>query len=277
VSKIEIKTHAQILKMRAAGLVVAAGLDAMCAAVAPGVTTAEIDAIGRDVLAAHGAKSNFLNYGAHWGIMPFPGVACVSPNEVVVHGIPGPRVLAEGDIVSIDFGAIVDSWHGDAARTVPVGTTNDKAAKLIEATRESLWAGTAAMWTAGQVSDIGHEIEQYLKGQGRYGIIRDATGHGIGSRMHMDPDVPNYGHPGRGPKLVAGMTLAVEPMVTLGTWRTAELDDDWTMVTTDNSWAAHWENTIAICSDGLWVLTEPDGGAKELARLGVPLASLAGL
>ncbi|MDR0837105.1 MAG: type I methionyl aminopeptidase [Propionibacteriaceae bacterium] len=274
-SKIQIKTESQILKMRAAGLVVAAGLDAMCAAVTPGITTAEIDAIGRDVLTANGAKSNFLNYGTQWGITPFPGVACVSPNEVVVHGMPGARALHEGDIVSIDFGAIVDGWHGDAARTVAVGTTTPEAESLIEVTRTSLWAGVAAMWTGAQVSDIGHEIEQFIKTQGRYGIVRDATGHGIGSRMHMDPDVPNYGHPGRGPKLVPGMTLAVEPMVTLGTWRTAELDDDWTMVTTDSSWAAHWENTIAICKDGLWVLTEPDGGAAELARLDVPLASLA--
>jgi methionyl aminopeptidase len=273
--RIELKTPEQVRLMRKAGLVVNEGLEAMGAAVAPGVTTAQLDAIGRDVLNAHGAKSSFLNYGAEWGYPPYPGVACISVNETIVHGIPGDRVLREGDIVSIDFGGIIDGWHGDAARTFVVGKTDQRNLDLIEATRRSTWAGIAAIWTAKRVGDISAAIEADIRNNPhRYGIIREYTGHGIGSAMHQDPDVPNWGRPGRGAKVTKWMCLCIEPMLTLKGQRTVELDDEWTVVTADSSWAAHWENTVAILPDGLWVTTEPDGGEAELKARGIPFAQL---
>ncbi|MDR0436393.1 MAG: type I methionyl aminopeptidase [Propionibacteriaceae bacterium] len=276
-SRIQLKTPEQIIAMRQAGLVVQQGLAEMSAAVAPGVTTAEIDAVGRAVLAEAGAKSSFFGYGAEWGITPYPGVACISPNEVVVHGIPDGRVLADGDIVSIDFGAILGGWHGDAARTVAVGSTvSAETAELIAVTRKAAWTGIAALWSAAQVSDVSNAIQRYVEKQPRrYGIVRGYTGHGIGTEMHMSPDIPNHGRPGRGPRVLPGMVVCIEPMLTLGKQETVELDDDWTVVTRDSSPAAHWENTVAVLEDGLWVLTEPDGGAAELAARGVPLAGIA--
>ena len=273
--RVEIKTAEQIRLMRRAGLVTAEGLRAMGAAVRPGVTTAELDRIGRRVLAEHGARSNFLDYGADWGYPPYPGVACISVNEVVVHGIPGGRVLEEGDIVSIDFGAIVDGWHGDAARTFPVGEVDGASCALSETTRRSMWDGIARIRVGARVGDVSHGVEASLRSHERpYGILREYTGHGIGTAMHQPPDVPNYGRPGKGPRIVAGMCLCVEPMATLGGEDVAELDDGWTVVTCDSSRAAHWENTVAVLPDGLWVLTEPDGGRAELEARGVPFASL---
>lgn len=273
---IEVKTPEQVVAMRRAGLVVGRILADLQAQVKPGVSTGELDQMAREMLAEHGATSNFLNYGADWDETPYPAVACISPNEAVVHGIPDERRLVEGDIVSVDFGAIVDGWHGDAARTFLVGDVAPEAAQLSADTRDSMWAGIGAARLGGRIGDISNAVESSLKATGRgYGIIREYTGHGIGTAMHQEPDVPNYGRKGRGPRIVEGMVLCVEPMVTLGTEDTATLDDDWTVVTTDGSWASHWENTMTVTSKGLWVLTELDGGEAELARRGLPFGPLA--
>lgn len=275
-SKIQVKSPEQIVAMRRAGLVVCRGLAAMTDAVKPGITTEELNQIGIANLKEHEATSNFLNYGAEWGYTPFPSVACLSVNDVVVHGISSDQLIMEpGDIISVDYGAIVDGWHGDAARTVFAGEPSDEAAKLSEVTYEAMWVGIAAAWTGSRVGDISAAIQGSIRAAGTFGIVKEYTGHGIGTQMHMDPDVPNWGKPHKGPRLRPGMCLAIEPIVTLGTEKTAELDDGWTVVTADGSWAAHWENTVAICSDGLWVLTEPDGGRAELEKRGIPVASLA--
>ncbi|MCL1840707.1 MAG: type I methionyl aminopeptidase [Propionibacteriaceae bacterium] len=263
--------------MRRAGLVVAEGLAAMGAAAVPGATTGDLDAIGRETLAEAGARSNFLNYGPEFGYPPYPGVACISVNEMVVHGIPGPLVLREGDIVSIDFGAIVDGWHGDAARTFLVGGhSSDEATALVEATRESMWAGIAAIKPGAHIGDVSYAVERSIRSHKpvRYGIVREYTGHGIGTAMHQPPDIPNWGKPRTGPRISKGMVLCVEPMLTLGTDRVVELADGWSVRTADNTWAAHWENTTAVLPDGLWVLTEPDGGQAELTARGLSYSPL---
>ena len=260
--------------MRQAGLVVADALAAMAASVRPGVTTRDLDAVARAVLARHHATSSFLAYAPAPGIPPYPAVVCTSVNEVIVHGIPGDRVLADGDLVSIDFGAELDGFHGDAAVTVEVGAVAPAARRLNAVTRESLWAGIGAARLGGTVGDISAAVEHHVRRQGRYGIVRDFTGHGIGTAMHMEPDVPNVGRPRRGPTLTEGLCLAIEPMVTLGDRRAAVLDDDWTVVTVDGSWAAHWEHTITLTPHGLWVLTALDGGEEELTRRGLPFGPL---
>ncbi len=268
---IELKSLDQIKLMREAGLVVARGLSAMRSAVAPGVSTADLDAIARDVLASEGATSSFLNYG----FPPFPAVICASVNAEVVHGIPSPRtVLREGDLISIDFGAIVDGWHGDAAVTVPVGAVSTEAAELSTACEKALWDGLAAARAGGRLTDVSHAVQESVRASGRFGIVTGYGGHGIGSQMHMDPHVHNTGRPGHGPHLVPGMALAIEPMVTLGVSATRELADHWTVATADGSLAAHWEHTVAILDDGPWVLTAPDGGRAELAARGIPLSGL---
>jgi methionyl aminopeptidase len=271
---IQLKTSEQLEVMRAAGLVVARALEAMRAAVAPGVSTADLDGIARDVLRSNGATSSFLNYDIGYG--PYPGVICASVNDQVVHGIPsaGQR-LSPGDLISIDFGAIVDGWHGDAAITVSVGEVSAEAAALSEACRASLWDGIAAVRAGGRLTDISHAVETSVRGGGRYGIVEGYGGHGIGSAMHMPPHILNYGRPGRGPRLEAGMALAIEPMITLGSRDTVQLADGWTVVTADGSWAAHWEHTVAILPDGPWVLTAVDGGRDELARRGIQVSARA--
>jgi len=268
---IELKTPGQIAVMRRAGLAVSDGLEAMAAAATPGATTASIAAVGRDVLAAHGAQSSFLNYETY-GTPPYPSVVCLSPNEVVVHGVPGARVLHEGDILSIDFGAIVDGWHGDAARTVAVGQVAPEIAALVDASRQAMWAGVDAIKPGARIGDVSASVQACV-GR-RFGIVREFTGHGIGSSMHQLPDVPNWGRPRKGVRIVAGMVLCVEPMITMGSERVFEADDGWTIATSDGSWAAHWENTVAVLPDGLWVLTEPDGGQAELEARGVRWAGL---
>ncbi len=274
---IEIKSSAQIGKMRRAGLVVSDALGAMGEAVRPGITTRELDAIARSVLGDHRATSSFLGYGSEWGYPPYPATVCISVNEEVVHGIPGDRVLAYGDIVSIDFGAIVDGWHGDAARTFTVGQVSADALELIEVTRDAMWRGIQAMASAVKVGDISHAIQHRAEQADRgLGIVRDFTGHGIGTAMHQPPDVPNYGKARRGPRLSTGVCLAIEPIFTLGSPVAVTLDDEWTVATKDGSWAAHWENTVALVEDGIWVLTEPDGGRAELAARGVRVSALAG-
>ena len=229
-----------------------------------GISTLELDAIAEDNIRSSGATPSFKGYHG------FPASICASVNDQVVHGIPGDRVLVEGDVVSIDCGAIVDGWHGDAAITVAVGDVPAEVTALMEATEESMWRGIAAARLGGRLTDISHAVESHLRSRGRYGILEDYTGHGIGSEMHQPPNVPNYGRPGRGPKLVRGLALAVEPMVTLGRKETRLLDDDWTVVTRDGSWAAHFEHTFTLTPDGAWVLTALDGGEQALAELGVP-------
>jgi len=261
---IEIKTPDQIASMRAAGLVVGRTLELLRTEVRAGMTTRELDDIARESIYAAGATSNFLGYHG------FPGVICTSVNDEVVHGIPGSRVLRDGDVVSIDCGAIVDGWHGDAAVTVAIGEVPDEVTALMAVTEDAMWRGIAAASLGGRVSDISHAIEVAVDGAGDYGIVEGYTGHGIGSEMHQEPNVPNYGKPRRGPKLVKGLALAVEPMVTLGTADTRTLEDDWTVVTTDGSWAAHFENTFTLTDTGAWVLTALDGGQERLAALGVP-------
>jgi methionyl aminopeptidase len=244
------RTTADLAKMRKAGKVVAEMHERIREAVRPGVTTAALDRVGRDVLERRNARSNFLGYHG------FPAVICASPNDVIVHGIPGPLVLQEGDIVSIDCGAIVEGWHGDAAFTMGVGAIDAEAARLIEATEQSLAAGIAAMQPGGRLSDIGASVQGVAERAG-FSVVREYTGHGIGLAMHEAPDVPNWGKPGKGRRLGPGQTYAVEPMVCAGRPDTLLLDDDWTVVTADGGWAAHAEHTIAITDDGPDILTLP--------------------
>ena len=255
---IQIKTPEQLVQMRAAGLVVHAALENMRAAVAPGVSTADLDAIAEKTIRDAGAVPSFKGYHG------FPASICSSINEQVVHAIPAPTaVLAEGDLISLDCGAILDGWHGDSAITLPIGTVSAEDLPLSDATREAMLAGIAVMSPGGKLTDISfaiesrvHEIEEANGVE--YGIVPDYGGHGIGTSMHMEPFLPNYGKPGRGPKLRTGMAIAVEPMLTLGTEQTLELDDGWTVVTQDGSRAAHWEHSVAITDNGPWILTAPE-------------------
>jgi methionyl aminopeptidase len=267
---IEIKTPEQIRSMRSAGLVVGETLEVLRAAAVAGVSTRDLDRIAEDTIRRSGATPSFLGYGHP----PFPATICVSVNDEVVHGIPGDRVLADGDIISIDCGAIVDGWHGDAAITVAVGEVRPEALELMRVTEEALWRGIGAASLGGHVGDISNAIEEYVRGQGDYGIVEDYTGHGIGSAMHQPPNVPNCGRAGRGPKLVEGLALAVEPMIVAGQPWTHVLDDDWTVATDDGSPAAHFEHSFTVTPRGAWVLTALDGGEARLAELGVPFGPL---
>ena len=257
--------------MRNAGLVVARALTAVAHEAQPGISTAELDAVAAQVIASAGAQSSFLDYGAVDGEGGFAGVTCLSVNEEIVHGVPGERVLRPGDLLSIDCGAIVDGWHGDAARTVAIGRPTEAAAALSAATREALWHGIAAVRVGGHIGDISAAVEGFVRGLDLdYGIVVEYVGHGIGTEMHQPPDVPNAGRAGRGPKIVEGMVLAIEPMLTAGSPANSVLEDGWTVTTDDGSLAAHWEHTVAVTAAGLWVLTAEDGGARMLAELGVP-------
>ena len=268
--KIELKTDDQIRTMRRAGLVTRAALEAAAAACVPGATTEDVDAAGARVIEEHGATSNFLGY------MGYPATLCVSVNDVIVHGIPSDDiVLKEGDMVSIDGGAIVDGWHGDSAITVFVGG-REAARKqdlwVSDATEESMWAGIAAFARAKHIDEIGAAIEGWVLENApelEGGLIEDFTGHGIGSQMHMEPEVLNYAVKKRGPKIKPGMAICIEPMLTTGGADSRTLDDEWTVVTADGSRASHWEHTVARHAKGIWVLTAPDGGRERLARYGV--------
>jgi methionyl aminopeptidase len=254
---IEVKTPAQLAAMREAGQVVARALAAAAAAVAPGVTTADLDAIASSQIAAAGALPSFLGYQG------FPATISASVNDEIVHAIPRPgRILREGDVISIDCGAIVDGWHADAALTVGVGTISPELAALLGACERALWEGLAAARAGAHLTDISHAVERSVRSAGPYGIVEDYMGHGIGSRMHMDPLVPNQGRPGRGPVLAEGMAFAVEPLLVLGSPATRLLDDGWTVVSEDGGWAAHFEHTVAITADGPWVLTVPGGWGR---------------
>jgi methionyl aminopeptidase len=264
---LEIKSPEQIDLMRVAGLLVGETLELLRGAAKAGVTTGELDALAEDNIRSQRGIPSFQGYGHP----PFPGTICASVNDEVVHGVPGSRELEDGDVISIDCGAIVDGWHGDAAITVAVGDVAPEVTELMRVTEEALWAGMAAARLSGRVSDISKAVETTVRTQGDYGILEDYVGHGIGTQMHLPPNVPNVVHRGeRGPKLVAGLALAVEPMVTLGGADTDVLADDWTVVTADGSLAAHFEHTFALTPNGVWVLTALDGGKERLEALGVP-------
>jgi methionyl aminopeptidase len=279
---IQLKTEVEVEKMRLAGLVVAQALDAVRAAVAPGVTLRELDAVAEQEIRARGAVPSFLDYLPGVGYVSpglgrnsFPATICASVNDEIVHGIPDERRLASGDVVSVDCGAILGGWHGDAAVTLPVGDVSDEATHLLEVCEESLWAGIAAMQVGNRLRDIGAAIEDHVLSHGDYGIVAEYGGHGIGTEMHQDPHVLNYHTRVRGPKLVPGLVLAIEPMINIGGPETVLLDDDWTVATADGSLSAHFEHTIAVTADGPWVLTAFDGGASQLTSLGGPTPATA--
>jgi methionyl aminopeptidase len=262
---IQIKTQHEIELMRASGLITAGAIAAVKAAVRPGVSTKELDAVAEDYIRSHGAVPNFLGYHG------FTGTICASINDEIVHGIPdSTRTLAEGDNISIDCGAILQGWHSDSAVTVTVGPPSADDAALLDVTERSMWAGLARALAGGRLTDISHAVEEVITAEAHpYGIVDHYGGHGIGTEMHQDPHVLNYGRAGRGPKLVPGLVLAIEPMVTVGDPATVELEDGWTVVTKDGSRAAHFEHTVAITPEGPWVLTAEDGGAAGLAPFGI--------
>lgn len=244
-----IKTNREIELMRRAGRLVGEALLEIENSIKPGITTEELDRIAEKYIVKHNAKPSFKGY---YG---FPASICASVNEEVVHGIPSKRkVLREGDIVSIDCGAVLDGYHGDAARTFAVGKISDKAEKLIEVTKGSFFKGVEKAVLGNRLTDISAAVQEYVEGFG-FSVVRDYVGHGIGSNMHEEPEVPNYGRPGRGPKLVKGMTLAIEPMVNIGRYNVSIQPNNWTVVTMDGSLSAHYENTIVILENGPEILT----------------------
>ena len=266
---IELKNLDQLKSMRKAGLVVADTLQLLKQSAQVGMTTLELNEIAVTNLAKHGAKSSFLGYHG------FPAVICASVNEEVVHGIPNKRKLVSGDLLSIDFGAIIEDWHGDAAISFGLGEIDPADQKLMDVCEESMWRGIAAGKKGGKLTDISAAIESYINSQGKYGILREYGGHGIGSAMHQEPHILNFGPAGNGPELVPGMALALEPMITRGNERTKVLSDDWTVVSQDSSKGAHFEHTYTIAPDGkAFVLTSLDGGKEQLARLGIPISDL---
>ncbi len=234
--------------MRLAGQVVARMIAAITRAVEPGMTTKDLDGVAVQELLRQGAKPAFLGY------MGFPATICTSVNEEIVHGIPGKRVLQNGDLVKCDVGAIVDGMHGDAAVTLPVGEVSEEAMRLLETTRESLNAAIGQVRAGARLGDIGAAVQSYAEARG-YGVVREYVGHGIGRKLHEEPQVPNYGVAGRGQMLRAGMAIAIEPMLNLGTWRTRALEDGWTVVTADGQISAHFEHTMAVGEDGAEVMT----------------------
>jgi methionyl aminopeptidase len=273
---LDVKTPDQIRKMRVAGVVVGETLELIRGQVSDGVTTLDLDKAAEQYIRSRGATPSFLGYHG------FTGSLCVSVNEEVVHGIPGSRALSEGDLVSIDCGAIVDGWHGDAAISLIVGGREAGSAgdlALMDATEASLWAGIGALAVGSALYDVGGAVEDCIveaarAGGATYGIVEDYVGHGIGTEMHQDPQVPNYRVRDRGPVVRSGVTVAIEPMVTGGSAQTDVLADEWTVVTTDGSRAAHWEHSVAVTDGGIWVLTALDGGQQRLGALGVAYAPL---
>lgn len=276
--KIELKTDKQITYMREANLVVAAIHQALRDHARPGVTTAQLDQVSAQVIERHGAKSNFLGY---YG---YPATVCISVNDTVVHGIPNDYALQPGDLVSFDCGAYVErdgkQWHGDAAFSMIIGGDDEadlRTRQLNEITREAMWSAVAALWHGSKIGDVGMAVEEVVADfAAEYGweadIVTEFVGHGIGTSMHMDPDVPNFAFRGRSPKLEPGMVLAIEPILTAGSAQNKTLSDQWTVKTRDGSMACHWEHSVAIRKEGLWVLSAPDGGKAELTARGVPFA-----
>lgn len=243
-----IKTHEEIEYMRQAGKVVGDTLLKLEEIVRPGITTAKIDEIAEEFITKQGAKPSFKGYGG------FPASICTSINEEVVHGIPTNRVLNEGDIISIDCGAILNGYQGDAARTIPVGKVSSEIMKLIEVTKESFFKGVEKAVVGNKLTDISYAVQQHIENN-KFSVVRDYVGHGIGRDMHEDPQVPNFGKPGKGPKLVSGMVLAIEPMVNIGGFKVITKPNGWTVVTVDGSLSAHYENTVAILKEGPEILT----------------------
>lgn len=243
-----IKNNNEIDLMRSAGKIVAETLSIVEEKVRPGITTAELDRIAEEFITKHGARPSFK------GLYGFPASLCISVNEQVVHGIPGGYVLKDGDIISVDCGAYLNGFHGDAARTFAVGNISEEAKKLIDVTKESFFKGIEYAKVGNRLTDISHEIQSYVEAAG-FSVVRDFVGHGIGRVVHEDPNIPNYGPPGRGAKLKEGMTLAIEPMVNVGNYKVKTLSDNWTVVTSDGSLSAHYENTIVILPDGPEILT----------------------
>ena len=251
---IHLKNSAQIAAMKEAGRITGEALLVARDMIRPGISTYEIDTAIRQYIEKCGAKPAFLGYGG------FPASACISINDEVIHGIPSKkRILQEGDIVSIDTGATYRGYVGDSARTIPVGKVSDVAQRLIRATRDSFWAGVEQLKVGNRLGDVGAAIDAVVKSNG-FGTVRRYVGHGIGADMHESPDVPNYGTPGRGVRLCAGMVLAIEPMVNVGTFEVREMPDGWTVKTADGSLSAHYENTVALTSEGVIILTEVEKG-----------------
>jgi methionyl aminopeptidase len=243
------RSAAELEKMRAAGKLVGQVLTALAAKVAPGVTTADLDAIAEGLIVDAGAIPAFKGYHG------YPATICASVNDEVIHGIPsGQRVLQAGDVISIDVGASLGGYFGDSAVTLPVGPVSEAAATLLRVTEESLYKAIEAVRPGGRVSDVGHAVQRHVEAHG-FSVVREFVGHGIGQQMHEDPQVPNYGEPGRGPRLAEGMVLAIEPMVNAGKPAVKVLADGWTAVTRDHSLSAHFEHTVAVTADGPWILT----------------------
>ena len=251
---ISLKSPREIECMRRAGRLTAQARALAGSLERPGVTTHEIDTAVRKFIESHGAKPSFLGYGG------FKGSACISINEEVIHGIPGPRKLKEGDIVSVDVGAYLDGFHGDCAATFPCGEVSDEAMELIRVTEQSFWEGIKLARAGNRVFDISHAVQQYVESHG-CSVVRDFVGHGVGAKLHEAPEVPNFGPAGHGPRLQPGMTIAVEPMVCAGDWQVKVLADKWTTVSLDGSLTAHYENTILITEDGPEILTVTEDGA----------------
>ena len=251
---ISLKSPREIECMRRAGRLTAQARALAGSLVRPGVTTHEIDTAVRKFIESHGAKPSFLGYGG------FKGSACISINEEVIHGIPGPRKLKEGDIGSVDVGAYLDGFHGDCAATFPCGEVSPEALELIRVTEQSFWEGIKLARAGNRVFDISHAVQQYVESHG-CSVVRDFVGHGVGAKLHEAPEVPNFGPAGHGPRLQPGMTIAVEPMVCAGDWQVKVLADKWTTVSLDGSLTAHYENTILITEDGPEILTVTEDGA----------------
>jgi methionyl aminopeptidase len=243
-----IRSKEELDKMRKAGKVVAEIHEVTRAAIRPGITTMDLNVLAAEVLAKRNARSNFLNYHG------FPAVICTSPNDMIVHGIPGEYVLQEGDILSVDAGAIVEGYHGDAAYTAPVGEVSATAKRLMEVTERSLWAGIEKLVVGGRLYEVGRAVQEVAEAAG-YSVVREYVGHAIGTQMHEDPQVPNYWPGSPGPMLKAGMVFAVEPMVNVGTYETYVLDDEWSVMTEDGMLSAHFEHTIAVTENGPEVFT----------------------
>ena len=254
---IALKTRRDLAHMREAARHVAEILLEVREKTVPGVTTGELGEVAAKAIKGRGVESSFLGYGPH-GLPRYPSVICISVNEEIVHGIPGPRELKDGDIVGLDFGVSVNGWHGDSAVTVPVGRVDGKAAKLLETTRDALYKGIEQMVPGHRLSDIGHAVQTHAE-RGGFSVVRQFVGHGIGRRLHEPPQIPNYGEPGKGPRLMPGMVFAIEPMVNVGSCDVKMLEDEWTAVTADGSLSAHFEHTILITDDGPEILTRVPG------------------
>ena len=251
---ITVKSSREMDLMRQAGRIIAEAKLAVRNALAPGVTSLEMDALAEEIIKKRGAIPSFKGYQPSPHMPPFPATICFSFNEEIVHGIPSDRKMQEGDIVSIDFGAIVEGYHGDSAFTAGVGLISDKAQRLIEATSDSLEFGIKMALNGNRLTDISNAIQMFAESEG-FSVVREYVGHGIGRNLHEDPQIPNYGSPGRGPLLREGMVLAIEPMLNIGSWKTKVMPDGWTVVTSDGELSAHSEHTVAITSEGPEVLT----------------------